>query len=93
MEGVEIEVGGSVVRDYTLNQMVAAAEVQMDGSAIFEGTPRPFMEKVGTSSGPVYAAIRKMGCVQTGRGPTATWYIPPEVVVIYRDLNEEARVM
>jgi len=68
--------------DYIVTQMILDAEILLDSSARFRGSPRGFMEIPGqsVSSGPGYNALYDLGLTRTGRGPNAVWFIPPEIV-------------
>ena len=68
-----------------LREMVSRAEPRPDGSGVFTGSPRYIMERPGSvSSGPLYRALRDWGVIREGRGRTARWIIPPDVMQTFR---------
>lgn len=72
--------------DEIIQEMVRLAVLQPDGSAVYTGTPRDFMEVPGksVSSGPKYKALYGRGISRQGKGRNAEWTIPSDVVRIYR---------
>ncbi len=66
------------VLDQVIRYMVAN---QVNG--IFIGTPRTRAEEVAVSSGPMYHALRDMGMIRQGRGRTARWTIPQDIIDRY----------
>lgn len=66
------------VLDRVLRYMVAN---QVNG--IFIGTPRDTAEEVAVSSGPMYDALYGMGVTRQGRGRTARWTIPQDIIDRY----------
>ncbi len=67
------------VLDRVLRYMVAN---QVNG--IFIGTPRDTAEEVAVSSGPMYRALYGMGVTRQGKGRTARWTIPQNIIERYR---------
>jgi len=66
------------VLDRVLRHMVAN---QVNG--VFTGTPRDIAEEVAVSSGPMYDALYAMGITRQGRGRTARWTIPQNIIIKY----------
>lgn len=67
-------------------QMVAQARHQPDGSGLFRGSPRRFMEIPGEScsSGALYRGLYAMGIVRRGEREHGQWLIPPGVMLALR---------
>jgi hypothetical protein len=53
-------------------------------NGVFHGTPREIMEELGMSSGPLYDGLRHMGIARVGRGRSADWHIPDDIINRYR---------
>lgn len=66
--------------------MVKNAHPQPDGSGLFLGSPRIFMEISGQScsSGTLYRRIYAMGITRNGERKNGRWYIPPALMLAYR---------
>lgn len=57
-------------------RMYAQAELRPDGTRVFRGSPRSLMEQLGSSSGPRYRSLYRLGFERIGRGPNAQWLVP-----------------
>jgi len=68
------------ILEQVIRYMTFYAEVQEDGSGVFVGSPRPLMEQLGVSSGPLYNALYEMGFRREGRGQKAKWSIPKQIM-------------
>lgn len=75
------------VRDRVLVMMVGLAELQDDGTGKYRGSPRPLMEGVATSNGYLYQQLRSLGLVQEGRGSSAVWTIPRNIMELYGSMS------
>ena len=72
-----------------LCEMVRRADPMPDGSGVFVGSPRYLMEgPESVSSGPLYHKLRDRGLSNVGRGRTARWIIPPEVMTEFQKCRE-----
>jgi hypothetical protein len=58
--------------------------VENSENGIFIGTPRPKMEEIAVSSGPLFKALYEMGIKREGRGRTARWTIPQSIIDKYK---------
>jgi hypothetical protein len=56
-------------------------------NGIFIGAPREKMEEIGVSSGPLYNALYELGILREGRGQTARWTIPQDIIKRYQKLR------
>lgn len=68
------------VLEEVIVHMVRKAKVQEDGTGLFIGSPRPIMETFDVSSGPLYDALYELGFRREGRGRTAKWTIPGQIM-------------
>lgn len=71
--------------DWVVRQIVRHAQRLPDGSGLFLGPPRRYMEIPGqsTSSGPKYRDLRDhYGLISLQRG---RWVVPPQIMSLFGD--------
>jgi len=58
--------------------------VRKSSGGIFIGTPRPKMERIGVSCGPLYNNLDVIGIKRYGKGKKAYWHIPKKILREYQ---------
>lgn len=60
--------------------MARKAYYTSEGKAVFKGSPRHYMEATGVSSGPLYEGLYALGFRRHGRGRSAIWEVPEDIM-------------